>query len=66
MCSHSSAARAQCAEARRQQAALESSGDVVIVEEEDGPAEADAEDDGVDEADGVMGHWTTRLRRGKR
>jgi hypothetical protein len=49
--SHSSAARAQRAEAQRQQAALESSGDVVIVEdEEDGPEEADAEDDGVDEA----------------
>ena len=52
MPSHRSAARAQRAEARRQQAALESSGDVVVVEdEEDGPEEADAEDDGVDEVE---------------
>ena len=52
MPSHSSAARAQRAEAWRQQAALESSGDVVIVEgEEDGPEEADVEDDGVDEVE---------------
>ncbi len=49
--SHSSAASAQRAEAWREQAALESSGDVVIVDEEDGPAQADTEDDGVDEAE---------------